>query len=70
MWRYFVFSRLKLKGVKGPRVVSNVGAETLNVAQFTRTGYIFFDMKDASQLPAIAEPWFLAFNARLTCGLR
>ena len=33
-----------------------------------RTGYIFFDMKESSQLPAIAEPFFLAFNAKITVG--
>jgi hypothetical protein len=28
-----------------------------------RTGFLFIEMRDASQIPAIAEPWFLAFNA-------
>ena len=30
-----------------------------------RTGFIFFDLKDASQIPAVAEPWFLAFDAHV-----
>jgi hypothetical protein len=30
-----------------------------------RTGYLFFEMDDLSQIPAVAEPWFLAFHAAI-----
>jgi len=31
-----------------------------------RSGSIVFDLKDSSQIPAVAEPWFLAFNAKIS----
>src|SRR5690242_7218159 len=31
-----------------------------------RSGFLFFEMKDSSQMPAAAEPWFLAFNAQIS----
>jgi hypothetical protein len=30
-----------------------------------RTGFLVLEMQDASLIPAIAEPWFLAFNASI-----
>ncbi len=31
-----------------------------------RSGSMVFDLKDSSEIPAIAEPWFLAFNAQVS----
>jgi hypothetical protein len=30
-----------------------------------RTAFIFVNLENASQIPAVAEPWFLAFNAQV-----
>lgn len=31
-----------------------------------RSASIVFDMKDPSEIPGLAEPWFLAFNASVS----
>jgi hypothetical protein len=31
-----------------------------------RSGSIVFDMRDTSQIPTVAEPWFQAFNAKVS----
>ena len=30
-----------------------------------RTGFIFCNIKDESEIPGVAEPWFLAFGAHI-----
>jgi hypothetical protein len=57
-------------GKLGPTIHSILTEMKPEAAYFTdnngmRTGYIIFDMADMSQIPAIAEPWFLAFNAAI-----
>jgi hypothetical protein len=57
-------------GKLGKTIQSILGDLKPEAAYFTddngrRAGYIFLDLADASQIPAIAEPWMLALNASI-----
>ena len=57
-------------GKLGATIQSILAELKAEAAYFTddsgqRTAFIFLEMQDASQIPAIAEPWFLAFNASI-----
>ena len=63
-------NRVTKAGKLGSTIQSILADLKPEAAYFTddkgqRTGFIFIEMKDASQIPAIAEPWFLALNASL-----
>ena len=57
-------------GKLGTTIQSILGDLKPEAAYFTddkgmRTGYLFLDLAEASQIPAICEPWFMAFNAAI-----
>ena len=65
-------NRAARTGAFGPSFQKILEALKPEAAYFTtqtsgeRGGFIVFDLKDTSEIPAVAEPFFLAFNARVT----
>lgn len=58
------------KGTLGTTLQSILGELKPEAAYFceingNRTGLIFVDLKEPSQMPAVSEPFFLAFNAQV-----
>ncbi len=65
-----VFNDAVRDGSAGTKMQKILGQQKPEAAYFTeyhgqRSGILIVDIKDASQIPAFAEPWFLQFNARL-----
>lgn len=61
------------EGTAGKAIQKALEATKPQAVYFTesdglRTALMIVDLKDASNIPGIAEPWFLTFNA--TCKLQ
>ena len=61
---------LAKEGTLGKKIQAIIEEQKPEAAYFVawngkRCGFLFLDMQEPSELPAIAEPWFLAFNASL-----
>ena len=58
------------RGALGRTIQSILADQKPEAAYFTefggrRTGIVIVNLKDPSEIPAYAEPWFLAFNANI-----
>lgn len=47
------------------RILDELKPEAAYFAEFNghRSGFLFFNLEQSSQIPSVAEPWFLIFNA-------
>ena len=54
-------------GAKMQKILADLKPEAAYFTEFEgqRGGIIVVNMDHASQIPALAEPWFLTFNARV-----
>ncbi len=54
-------------GAKMHRILDHLKPEAAYFTEFDglRSGILVVDLKDASEIPAFAEPWFLLFNAKV-----
>lgn len=52
--------------IKGALAALNAEAAYFTSEDGMRTGLIFFDMSDSSDIPPTAEPFFMGLNAKIT----
>jgi hypothetical protein len=65
-----VFNEAVKDGSAGAKMQKILGQQKPEAAYFTdlggqRTGILIVDLAKSSDIPALAEPWFLTFNAEV-----